>query len=145
MGNFSKHLEYSPYTYNLSNEKLYLKNIMTKMKILLEQFISIRNSSPHPPPPKKEKENREKNEYIRSQGGRKYSEQCTGGKKTQQNVFETCKTEGKCLTGLIRETVIEIVAQNVLDMPRYQVTDSRRSTSPTEYKQKENYTERLPS
>lgn len=36
MGNFSKHLEYSPYTYNLSNGNLHLKNIMTKMKILLE-------------------------------------------------------------------------------------------------------------
>ena len=69
----------------------------------------------------------------------------TQGEKTQQNLFETCRTEGKCLTGLIRETVIEeIVAQNVLDMPRYQVTDSR-STSPTEYNQKENYTQRLPS
>ena len=63
------------------------------------------------------------------------------GEKTQQNIFETCKTEGKCLTGLIRETVVEeIVAYNLLDMPRYQVMDSRRSTSPTEYKQKENYT-----
>ena len=29
------------------------------------------------------------------------------GEKTQQNIFETCKTEGKCLTGLIRETVTE--------------------------------------
>lgn len=30
-----------------------------------------------------------------------------GEKKNTANVFETCKTEGKCLTGLIRETVIE--------------------------------------
>lgn len=73
---------------------------MTKMKILLEQFISIKNSSPHPK--RKKKKKTEKNEYIRSQGGRKYSEQCTGGKKNTAKRVETCKTEGKCLTGLIR-------------------------------------------
>ena len=28
----------------------------------------------------------------------------TQGEKTQQNLFETCRTEGKCLTGLMRDS-----------------------------------------
>lgn len=96
MGNFSKHLEYSPYTYNLSNGNLHLKNIMTKMKILLVWFISIRNSTTTPPKKKRmNKSDRREVENIQSN---------TQGEKTQQNLFETCRTEGKCLTGLMRDS-----------------------------------------
>lgn len=43
---------------------------------------------------------------------------------------------------LIEESIVEeIVAENLLDINRYQATDSRRSTNPTQCKQKENYTQ----
>ena len=37
------------------------------------------------------------------------------GEKTQQNIFETCKTEGKCLTGLIREVASKWIFSDLLD------------------------------